>query len=190
MLVCACVRGFVKFLSVILLFTAIFLFAFILLRWSGVELIDKFFLSDIVKALFAVVTLFVANLQISRHLEQSAVESILKLRDVFNEKAMLEVQEYLCKGETGLDGGIKTILILNLLGYIEIGSIMLQRGIMTREQFRNQFKYTLGSVISNQWYIEHIIENSGSYEDLLFSIRLEFPDFCMLECTMHNIFNK
>ncbi len=70
------------------------------------------------------------------------------------------IQESLRCEVADLDEEFDIFLLFNFLGYIEVGSIMLQRGVMTRDQFRNQFTYILDCVLSNQWYVEHIIKSA------------------------------
>ena len=181
MLASAFVRVFIKILSAVLLLLVAFLLVTMVLKWNGSDVMTDLTVRDLTKALFAVLTLCVANLQFSRHWEQSAVDSIVKLRDNFNEEPMRLIQQKLIDSDLTLSGDIADILLFNFLGYIEIGSIMLQRGIMTREQFRNQFDYILNRVITDPLCAQHIAVSAACYNDLLFAIRLEYPEICDLD---------
>ena len=132
------------------------------------------------KALFALLTLWVANVQISRYLTQYTLDSLLDLRDKFDKEHFRKIQQKLIEKD-GSMFAFENIELLNFLGYIEIGAVMLQKGVMTNEQFSNQFGYIIELLCDRPEFVKHVSEDRDYYDDLLFAIRLEFPEICNLD---------
>ena len=176
---CAFVRGFVTALNVVLFLLIIVLFIHVILLCFGIGKIDGFTFANSAKALFALLTLLVANIQITRHLTQCAMEAILNLRKAFDKEHFRQIQQKLIDKKDPMFISLD-IIELNFLGYIEIGSIMLQKGFMTREEFSNQFGFILQQLCQIPLFFEHVSSSTDYYVDLLFAIYMECPDSCDL----------
>ena len=131
----------------------------------------------ILKSALGVLTLLIASLQVSRYLSQLAIDSVTKLRDVFDRDKMKNIQHGLMMGLQPKD---RDIDIYNFLGYIEVGSIMLQRALISKEDFNNQFEFILKIVLQNTELRDHIKDSSKYYSDLLFVIYLSDQKICNL----------
>lgn len=129
------------------------------------------------KAILALLTLLVANVQISRYLTQYTLDSILGLRDKFDKDHFKEIQQSLIEGDGSMFNK-EEIESLNFLGYVEIGSIMLQKGLVTKEQFFDQFGYILELLCDRSEFVEHVNKDKDYYNDLLFAICVIYPDRC------------
>ncbi len=55
------------------------------------------------------------------------------------------------------------------LGTIELGAIMLKRGVIERDLFYNQFGYRVENLLSDKEIIDHVEENKGYYKMFLFA---------------------
>ncbi len=176
---CAFVRGFVTALNVVLFLLIIVLFIHVILLCFGIGIIDGFTFANSAKALFALLTLLVANIQITRHLTQCAMEAILNLRKAFDKEHFRQIQQKLID-KKDLMFVSENIEELNFLGYIEIGSIMLQKGLMTEKDFSNQFGYILQLLCELPQFYTHVSKGKDYYVDLLFAIYMECPDSCDL----------
>lgn len=176
---CAFVRGFVTALNMVLFLLTIVLFIHAILACFGISIIDGFTFADSAKALFALLTLLVANIQITRHLSKCAMEAILNLRKAFDKEHFRQIQQKLIDKKDPMFISLD-IIELNFLGYIEIGSIMLQKGLMTEKDFSNQFGYILQLLCELPQFYQHVSEDKDYYANLLFAIYTECPDSCDL----------
>ena len=67
---------------------------------------------------------------------------------------------------------IDDALLFNYLGTIELGSIMLQKGIITFDEFFNQFGYRVQNIANCDEIMEHVRSDSNKdyYENLLYVV--------------------
>ena len=96
-----------------------------------------------------------------------------------NTEPMKRIQQWII---TRCDEEFEDIDILNFLGYIEIGSIMLQKGLISKNEFKNQFYGIIEWILNNHILKEHIRAYNKYYEDLLFIIYIFDRDVYMNLC--------
>jgi hypothetical protein len=122
-----------------------------------------------------ILPLSIASIQLSRHIAQTSIASIISLRNALNEDSMKRVQD-MHMGSNGECENVLDIELLNFLGYLEIGSIMLQKGLIKEDEFINQFKAILQWVITTPNTYQHIALHINYYKDLLFVIYMFEPE--------------
>ena len=130
-------------------------------------------INDIMKFGAFTLPLSIASIQLSRHIAQSSITNIIELRNAFDEESMKLVQEW-CASKKHLE--VQDIDILNFLGYIEIGSIMLQKGLINECEFEDHFNALLQWALSNPEIYQHILDYPNYYTNLLFVIYIFEPD--------------
>lgn len=150
--------------------------------------------SFLLNVLFSVTTLFLANLTLTRYLkeykrqgnieETKAIIEIRKLLDSdpdnFRIHTDLELEIYEFSKKEVLGNDYKELNLKSLkrdqrerikcyryLGIIELASIMVQRDIITIEQFKNQFEYRIINIFRCKNLHEHLIENRTYWKNLL-----------------------
>ena len=57
------------------------------------------------------------------------------------------------------------------IGTIELGAIMVRRGVISVDEFYNQFGYRVENIWANEGVKKHISNNKSYYKDLNFIIR-------------------
>ena len=62
-----------------------------------------------------------------------------------------------------------TVDLYDYLGTIELGAIMLKRGVITRDEFYNQFGYRVENLLSDKEIIDHVEESKRYYDMFLFA---------------------
>lgn len=175
-------KVFVYLINITLLICTCCLIIYVILESLGLDIMA---LSDdcnskAIRVLAAVLTLCVASVQCSRYIDQNVVESILSLREAFDRDKMKVVQQYLILDEKNEACDLKDIDIFNFLGYIEVGSLMLQKGMMNKKEFYNQFGYILQQILVCDELYDHIKGSEYFYEDLLFVVKIFYSSRCRL----------
>ncbi len=175
-------KGFIYLINIVLLTCTCSLILYVILESMGLDFISQSedCNQNAIKVLAAVLTLCVASVQCSRHIDQNVIESILNLRDAFDRDKIKEIQQYLIQNNKIEAYDFNDIEIYNFLGYLEVGSLMLQRGMMNKREFSNQFGYTLQQVLSCEDLYRHIKMSECFYEDFLFVVKVFHSSNCRL----------
>lgn len=143
-------------------------------------------------------TLLVANYHLMKYLDVETVKALGKLREMLNTPEKKAIHDSLLPPEdrkhshaegakaeqnagnksrpTGptpaknpLPAEWSTVELYDYLGTIELGAIMLQRGVISFDEFYNQFGYRVENLSRNAEIIRHVEDNSKYYEMFLFA---------------------
>ena len=138
-----------------------------------------------VKCLGGCVTLWVVVYNLKKYIDVEMVNAIGRLRDSFNDEKKKRIHYYLLDKEeiTPILGNktadseygtkeIDNIDLFDYLGTIELGAIMLERGVISVDEFNNQFGYRIDNLIANTEVLKYINENKAYYSKLIFAIEI------------------
>ena len=144
----------------------------------------------IVKLLGYSATLLLAGYNLSKYMDMQVIESLRTIRGKFNDKEKNTLHEYLlctkdCKpiikrDRVGSDIGeddsdeecnlnIKNTTIYDYLGTVELGAIMLRKGMIRVDEFYNQFGYRIENIFRNSEICQHINNNYKYYKYLIYA---------------------
>lgn len=160
--------------------------------WSDYSLLIKF--------LFASMTLFVANYNLMKFLDSETVKSLSDLREKMRSEDINLIHSYLL-AENDKEPIIQELsayfncnnnskskqkspeeinaALFDYLGIIELGIIMLDKGLISKEEFKNQFGYRYENIRNNSAIMSHI-NNSKNY----------YKAFLKMEHTIKDIMNS
>lgn len=155
----------------------------------------------ILKLLGYSATLLLAGYNLSKYMDMQVIESLRTIRDRFNDSDKNVLHESLlcmtdrkpilpesnmqhrddaddsqdAKIEHGLTKGrITNIVIYDYLGTIELGAIMLRKGLVSVDDFYNQFGYRIENVFRNKDIAHSINQNLSYYKNLIYARDLLF----------------
>lgn len=150
----------------------------------------------IVKLLGYSATLLLAGYNLSKYMDMQVIESLRTIRERLNDSDKNVLHESLlcmtdrkpilpesnmqhhddaddsqdAKIEHGLTKGrITNIVIYDYLGTIELGAIMLRKGLVSVDDFYNQFGYRIENVFRNSDICQHINKNYKYYKYLIYA---------------------
>ena len=140
----------------------------------------------IVKMLGYSATLLLAGYNLSKYMDMQVIESLRTIRERFNDSDKNVLHESLlctkdCKpiikrDRVGSDIGeddsdeecnlhIKNTTIYDYLGTVELGAIMLRKGMIRVDEFYNQFGYRIENIFRNSEICQHINNNYKYYNE-------------------------
>ena len=78
-----------------------------------------------------------------------------------------------CDGKKDPQSEVEDMDLFNYLGTIELGSIMLQKGIVSFDEFFNQFGYRVQNIVCCDEVIHHVMSdaNKSYYKNLIYVIK-------------------
>ncbi len=144
---------------------------------------------------YACLTLWIISYNLMKFIDVETVKALSDLRSKLNEGGNRSVHSYLMpsedkKGIFGTKVNSKTneeeepcsgrtvpdsINVFNYLGTIELGAIMLQREVISFEEFYNQFGYRVINIANNERLMNSIrFEPEKQYYDSLWYVINEF----------------
>lgn len=150
----------------------------------------------IVKLLGYSATLLLAGYNLSKYMDMQVIESLRTIRERFNDSDKNVLHESLlcmtdrkpilpesnlqhhddaddsqdAKIEHGLTKGrITNIVIYDYLGTIELGAIMLRKGLVSVDDFYNQFGYRIENIFRNSDLCQHVNNNYKYYKYLIYA---------------------
>ena len=144
----------------------------------------------IVKLLGYSATLLLAGYNLSKYMDMQVIESLRTIRDRFNDEEKNKLHEFIlhkddCKSiikkdRVGSDAGednfneecnlhIKNTTICDYLGTVELGAIMLRKGMISVDEFYNQFGYRIENIFRNSDICQHINNNYKYYKYLIYA---------------------
>ena len=144
----------------------------------------------IVKLLGYSATLLLAGYNLSKYMDMQVIESLRTIRERFNDKEKNKLHEFIlhkddCKSiikkdRVGSDTWednfneecnlhIKNTTICDYLGTVELGAIMLRKGMISVDEFYNQFGYRIENIFRNSDICQHINNNYKYYKYLIYA---------------------
>lgn len=134
----------------------------------------------ILKVLFSCLTLYIAMATLEKHIDVETCKCLSNLRDKFNSEGKKALHYQLLDEEDKTiefsslntdNSSLKErqaviIEIFDYLGTIELGAIMLEKGLINKEEFENQFGYRLENCLKNKDICNHLQKYSAYYEKL------------------------
>lgn len=136
--------------------------------------------SPIIKLLGFCLTLLVASHHLSKYLDVETVHALSKLREMLNSHEKKKLHYYLLNlddkklilPEIEKSAECKRIEFSNIeiydyIGILELGAIMLKRGVITEEEFVSQFGYRVLNVWHSPEIRDRIMRDKEYYENFL-----------------------
>ena len=125
------------------------------------------------KAFIAFSTLHIAIINVNKYITIEAIRSIESLRNRLEKRECKEIHQWL---EEPKESNITikdffTTDIHSYLGTIEMGSLMVQKGLISIHIFKRQFGYRIANIVESPEIVSIIAENEEYYEDLLWIIK-------------------
>lgn len=148
---------------------------------NGLLGIERFWANHtLVITLFgAVLTLWIASYNLKKYLDVETINALAELRKMLNSStnktihaellpdddktsiiSRLPFQKQNCRGD------LQVVDLFDYLGTIELGAIMLQREVISKEEFDNQFGYRVDNIANDREIMKHIDDNSKYYQYL------------------------
>lgn len=122
-------------------------------------------------------TLWIASSQLSKYINAETINALGKLRQMLNSDEKKKIHDFFLKdvGDDELqaldiDIGLLSVELLDYIGTIELGAIMLQNDVILPEQFYSQFGYRLENLWNNPIVKEHIKKNPQYYKHFLYVV--------------------
>lgn len=129
-------------------------------------------------------TLFVAGYNLSKYMDMMAIESLRTIRERLNEDNKNKLHELLLcekdqvsilkpssstEPDVNQKEEIKNITIYDYLGTIELGAIMLKKGMISIDVFYNQFGYRMENIFRNAEIAQSIQKDHKYYTNLIYA---------------------
>ena len=128
-------------------------------------------------------TLLIASYNLSKYLDIETANALSKLRKMLNSTEKKKIHYYLLDDEDKnailpeidkageLNCELSNVELLDYIGIIELGAIMLKRKIITTDEFYNQFGYRAENLWKNNSVKEHIKKYPRSYKDFNYIVK-------------------
>ena len=139
--------------------------------------------TPLLKGLFYSITLFVAGHSLMKYIDVETCKSLGEIRTMLNdpekktihknllsEDDVKQIDEALSAAFKNKEEGISNIEFLDYLGTLELGAIMLQRGIISKEEFFDQYGYRFENLCSSPSIMNYIRNNAKYYKPILYAI--------------------
>lgn len=149
-------------------------------------------------------SLWVVCYNLTRYIDIETVKLLGKLREQLNTEGKKKIHFYLLDGSDDKTAIIPelekdpryvpvrpiplqpeekiyhvNVELFDYLGVIELGAIMLELGVISKDAFDNQFGYRLRNIMNNPQIIKHIEKNSEYYTKLIALIKLYQDEYCI-----------
>lgn len=139
--------------------------------------------ASLLKALFYSLTLFVACHSLTKYIDVERTRSLGEIREKLDDKPKKIIHDYVMnnKDKEGVPSSLiqrlnenssvdlSTVEIFDYLGTLELGAIMLYRGVISEEEFYNQFGYRYENVEESFLY-KVANESPEYYQPLLYAL--------------------
>lgn len=177
----SCIIGILFWMSVILFVAAIG--SFIASFWFEEEWLDYKFWTE---TFGGCLTLWIISYNLKKFIDIETVKALGDLRTKLNDEKKKEIHSYLlpecdkkpiisCNSNDKKEENqliINNVDLLDYIGTIELGAIMVKRGAITLDEFYNQFGYRVQNLIRNSDICNHLNNNAGYYDDLMYIVCL------------------
>ena len=140
---------------------------------NGTEWITA--IATCVAAVVAVGTLIVAYMQLKRINSTDSSRFLLELRDAFSEEKRWEVHRAIKDSSNGYLEN-HDIEVDDYLGLFEICEIMINKGTMTVEDFKNFYFYRLEYILDNSFILEKLLTEKAFYWANFSRLFKRFPE--------------
>ena len=164
---------------------------------TGIKNIIAFWqeFSPLLVAFISTLTLWIASSQLAKYLQMATITALGELRKMLNSDPKKKIHNYLLdvddkkviledlykESKELNDSGNASVTdtkeckypnieLFDYLGTIELGAIMLRKGIISREEFFSQFGYRAENLWSNQAIKDHIMKCPKYYKDFLYIV--------------------
>lgn len=149
------------------------------LNIDGVKGIQSFWLDylPLIKLLGCSLTIWIASYNLVKYLSVETVKALAKLREMLNSEEKKKIHTALFDPEdkkpilSELQSDFSNAEFFDYIGTIELGAIMVRRGVISIDEFYNQFGYRVENLWANQEVRSHINKEATYYKDLNFIIQ-------------------
>lgn len=144
------------------------------LNIDGVKGIQSFWLDylPLIKLLGCSLTIWIASYNLVKYLSVETVKALAKLREMLNSEEKKKIHTALFDPEdkkpilSELQSDFSNAEFFDYIGTIELGAIMVRRGVISIDEFYNQFGYRVENLWANQEVRSHINKEATYYKDL------------------------
>ena len=173
---------------VIIVFDALLTGAWrILIGAEGVKGLQMFWLpyAPLLKVFFYSMTLFVASHTLMKYIDVETCRSLGEIRNKLHDDPKKKIHNYLMdekdkkeeiieklKSFSNDGTDLSNVEIFDYLGTLELGAIMLTRGILSEKEFYNQFGYRFENLANAPELLAHIEQQHEYYEPLRFAMEV------------------
>lgn len=125
------------------------------------------------KPLFSVLgtclTLLIISTNLRKYIDVETVKTLGILRERFQGEEKMKIHDTLLDNDDKktIIEDLSNVEILDYLGTLELGAIMLDRCVITKDEFCQQFGYRVENIRNNREIMKHIEENKQYYKYLL-----------------------
>ena len=132
----------------------------------------------------ALLTLWIASYQLAKYIDVETINSLAQLREMLNSEEKKKIHTALFDPEDkepilpelqsknpDRTMDFSNAEFFDYIGTIELGAIMVRRGVISVDEFYNQFGYRVENIWANESVKKHISNNKSYYKDLNFIIR-------------------
>ncbi|MEZ3441131.1 hypothetical protein [uncultured Alistipes sp.] len=153
------------------------------LNIDGVKGIQSFWLDylPLIKLLGCSLTIWIASYNLVKYLSVETVKALAKLREMLNSEEKKKIHTALFDPEdkkpissefqSNTKADFSNAEFFDYIGTIELGAIMVRRGVISIDEFYNQFGYRVENLWANQEVRSHINKEATYYKDLNFIIQ-------------------
>lgn len=140
--------------------------------------------TPLIKMFGCALTLCIASFNLSKYLDIETANALSELRRMMNSREKKRIHYYLLEAEdkevilpeidkedSDFCCELSNVELFDYLGIIELGAIMLKRGIILPEEFSAQFGYRAKNLWRNPEVKRHIQRNQQYYENILYIVR-------------------
>lgn len=132
--------------------------------------------ASLLKVMLLSATLYVANYHLDRFMKQTSVQCLSDIRSKLSSKENLYIHKLL-EGKNYVEildpnqqiKRVDNIKIFQYLGTIELAAMMLKDGLISFDEFDNQFGYRVKNIMRNDDLMRHLQDNR-EYYSLMFYV--------------------
>ena len=159
----------------------------LLITREGVSVMQEFWIEYkyIIQAFAGCITLFIVSYNLQKYIDVETVKALGDLRSKLSSKDKAELHAFLMPEEdiwpvlTKIDNPVKNessipysnAVLFDYIGTIELGAIMVRRGVITVDEFYNQFGYRVENLMNNTEIKSHIKDNLSYYKALRYIVQ-------------------
>lgn len=188
----------VRYACVVIILVCIICFAIVFLHslfsydWTfspskeGVKRMVDFWsdYANLFKLLIAATTILIADVNLKKFSDTEAVKALSDIRGKLAREELVHIHDSLISEEekrgfsipdsqnSTLESCSNTVYcdVLDYLGTIELGAIMLQKGLISLEDFNNQFGYRIQNIRDNKQIMAHLEEYKIYYDAFFYAL--------------------
>ena len=140
---------------------------------------------DLIKAFGYCLTLWLACYNLKKFIDVETTKALGDLRTKLNDKEKKVIHTYLFPEEDrtsilkGLNGSSSSVIsppfenadLFDYIGTIVLGAIMVKRGAITLDEFKNQFGYRVENIKENKELMNYLEKYNEYYSDFLYIVK-------------------